>query len=179
MTPTPIELALLGFILVCALGAALLRDALAAIMAFAAYSLGISILWVLLRAPDVGLTEAAVGAGVMTIFFLLALSNTSSPDVDRLLEPIRWRTVALVGGFALLIGVTVPALPAIGDPGSAVAGGEVTQYYLANAYAETEVRNAVTAVLAAYRGFDTLGEGVVVFAAVVVTLSVLRREVVA
>jgi len=179
MTLTLLEGAVLVFVVGCALGAALLKDTLAAVMAFAAYSLGVSVLWLILQAPDVGLTEAAVGAGIMTVLFLLALSNTSSPDVDRLLEPVRWRTVALVGGVALLIGGTVPALPAIGDPGSAVAGGEVTQYYLTNAYAETEVRNAVTAVLAAYRGFDTLGEGVVVFAAVVVALSVLRREVVA
>lgn len=179
MSITLIEAALLTFALGCALGAALLEDTLAAVMAFAAYSLGVSVLWLVLQAPDVGLTEAAVGAGIMTILFLLALSNTASPDADRLFEPIRWRTVALVGGFVVLIGATVPALPAIGDPDSAVVGGEVTQYYLENAYAQTEVKNAVTAVLAAYRGFDTLGEGVVVFSAVVVTLSVLRREVVA
>ncbi|SFR44203.1 MULTISPECIES: DUF4040 domain-containing protein [Halorubrum] len=179
MPITLVEAALLTFVLGCALGAALLEDTLAAVMAFAAYSLGVSVLWLVLQAPDVGLTEAAVGAGIMTVLFLLALSNTVSPDADRLFEPIRWRTVALVGGFVLLIGATVPALPAIGDPNSPVVAGEVSQYYLANAYAETEVRNAVTAVLAAYRGFDTLGEGVVVFSAVVVTLSVLRREVVA
>jgi multicomponent Na+:H+ antiporter subunit B len=177
MTLTLLEGALLLFVVACALGTALLKDTLAAVMAFAAYSLGVSVLWLVLQAPDVGLTEAAVGAGIMTVLFLLALSNTASPDVDRLLEPIRWRTVALVAGFVLLIGVTVPALPAIGDPSSPVVGGEVTRYYLENAYAQTEVKNAVTAVLAAYRGFDTLGEGVVVFTAVVVTLSVLRREV--
>jgi multicomponent Na+:H+ antiporter subunit B len=177
MTLTLLEGALLVFVVACALGAALLKDTLAAVMAFAAYSLGVSVLWLVLQAPDVGLTEAAVGAGIMTVLFLLALSNTASPDVDRLLEPIRWRTVAFVAGFVLLIGVTVPALPAIGDPSSPVVGGEVTRYYLENAYAQTEVKNAVTAVLAAYRGFDTLGEGVVVFTAVVVTLSVLRREV--
>ena len=179
MTLTTIEGALLLFVVGCALGSALLKDTLAAVMAFAAYSLGVSVLWLILQAPDVGLTEAAVGAGIMTLLFLLALSNTSSPDANQLFEPIRWRTVALVAGFVLLIGVTVPALPAIGDPNSAVVAGEVTQYYIENAYTETEVKNAVTAVLAAYRGFDTLGVGVVVFAAVVVTLSVLRREVVA
>ena len=179
MTLTLIEAALLVFVLGCAAGAALLRDTLAAVMAFAAYSLGVSVLWLMLQAPDVGLTEAAVGAGIMTVLFLLALSNTASPDANRLLEPVRWRTVVPVAGFVLLIGATVPALPAIGDPNAAVVGGEVSQYYLENAYAETQVRNAVTAVLAAYRGFDTLGEGVVVFAAVVVTLSVLRQEVVA
>jgi multicomponent Na+:H+ antiporter subunit B len=39
------------------------------------------------------------------------------------------------------------------------------------------VNNAVTAILAAYRGFDTLGEAVVVYTAGVGMLVVLRREV--
>src|SRR6056297_3559567 len=177
MSLTLLEGALLLFVLTCALGTALLQDTLAAVIAFAAYSLGISIIWLVLQAPDVGLTEAAVGAGIMTILFLLALANTVTPDADRLLERVRWRTVAFVGAFVVVMGATVPALPTIGDPTAPVVGGEVTQYYLANAYDQTGVHNAVTAVLAAYRGFDTLGEAVVVFSAGVVALSVLRREV--
>jgi multicomponent Na+:H+ antiporter subunit B len=177
VTLTLLEGALLVFVLACALGAAMLQDTLASVMSFAAYSLGISIIWVILQAPDVGLTEAAVGAGIMTVLFLLALANTVSPDTDRLLEPVRWRSVLLVGAFVAVMGATVPALPAIGDPTAPVVGGEVTQYYLDNAYKQTDVKNAVTAVLAAYRGFDTLGEAVVVFSAGVVALSVLRREV--
>jgi len=177
MTLTLLEAALLVFVLGCALGAAMLRDTLASVMSFAAYSLGVSIIWLILQAPDVGLTEAAVGAGIMTVLFLVALANTVTPDADRLLEPVRWRTVVLVGAFVLVMAATVPALPAIGDPTAPVAGGEVTQYYLDNAYKQTDVKNAVTAVLAAYRGFDTLGEAVVVFSAGVVALSVLRREV--
>jgi len=178
MSLTLLEGALLVFVLACALGTALLKDTLAAVIAFAAYSLGISIIWLVLQAPDVGLTEAAVGAGIMTILFLLALSNTVTPDADRLLEPVRWRTVAFVGAFVLVMGATVPALPPIGvAETNPVLSGEVTQYYLGHAYKETQVKNAVTAVLAAYRGFDTLGEAVVVFSAGVVALSVLRREV--
>ena len=177
MSLTALQAALLVFVVGCALGAALLKDTMAAVIAFAAYSLGISIIWLVLQAPDVGLTEAAVGAGIMTILFLLALANTVTPDANRLFESVRWRTVAFVGAFVLVMGATVPSLPAIGDPTAPVVGGEVTQYYLANAYKETQVKNAVTAVLAAYRGFDTLGEAVVVFSAGVVALSVLRREV--
>ncbi|QIO22522.1 DUF4040 domain-containing protein [Haloarcula sp. JP-L23] len=177
MTLTVLEGTLLLFILGCALGAALLRDTLASVMSFAAYSLGVSILWLILQAPDVGLTEAAVGAGIMTVLLLVALANTVTPNADRLLESINPRTLVLVGGFVLVMGATVPALPAIGDPTAPVVGGEVTQYYLDNAYKQTDVKNAVTAVLAAYRGFDTLGEAVVVFAAGVAALTVLRREV--
>jgi len=177
MSLTLLEGSLLVFVLGCALGAALLKDTLASVMAFAAYSLGISIIWLILQAPDVGLTEAAVGAGIMTILFLIALANTVTPEVDSLLESVNLRTALLVGVFVVVMGATVPALPTIGDPNSAVAGGEVTQYYIDNAYKQTDVKNAVTAVLAAYRGFDTLGEAVVVFAAGVAALSVLRREV--
>jgi multicomponent Na+:H+ antiporter subunit B len=177
MTPTFVEIALIGFVLACAIGAAMLKDVLAAVIAFAAYSLGISIIWLILQAPDVGLTEAAVGAGIMTILFLLALANTVRPDEERLLEPVGLRTVVGVGVFVAVMAATVPALPDIGDPSAPVAGGEVTQYYIENAYDETQVKNAVTAVLAAYRGFDTLGEAVVVFVAGIAALSVLRQEV--
>jgi len=170
-----LEVATLVFVLGTALTAALLRDVLGAIIAFAAYSLGVSILWVFLQAPDVALTEAAVGAGVMTILFLLTIVRTVRPPADDLLESVGWRGVAAGGALSTLLLVTVPSLPAIGSD-SPVTTGEVTRYYLENAYDDTHVENAVTAVLAAYRGFDTLGEAVVVFAAGVAVLVVLRQE---
>jgi len=177
VTPTILEVALLGFVLACALGAALIEDVLGAILAFAAYSLGISIIWVILQAPDVGLTEAAVGAGVMTILFLLAIANTAREPTSRLFEPIGWRSVALVGAFVAVLALALPSLPAIGDPTAPVVDYRVTEHYLANSYEATGVKNAVTAVLAAYRGLDTLGEAIVVFTAAAAALVVLGREV--
>ncbi|KTG09943.1 cation:proton antiporter [Haloprofundus marisrubri] len=177
MTFTPLEAVTLVFVLGCALTAALLRDVLAAIIASAAYSLGIAILWIVLQAPDVALTEAAVGAGVMTLLLLLTIAKTVRPENENEFERPNLRSLVVVVAFAGVLLATVPALPAIGAADSPVAGGEVTQYYLENAYEETEVSNAVTAVLAAYRGFDTLGEAVVVFTAGVAVLLVLRREV--
>ena len=191
---TLIEAVLLAFVLGCALGAAVLKDVLASVIAFAAYSLGVSIIWLVLQAPDVGLTEASVGAGIMTILFLLALANTVRPSHEAFFESIRLRTVVGVGLFVGVMLLTVPALPAIGseapvstgaplesaeNPDAWTEGESPTPYYIGNAYEETGVHNAVTAVLAAYRGFDTLGEAVVVFAAGAVALGVLRREVVA
>jgi multicomponent Na+:H+ antiporter subunit B len=70
----------------------------------------------------------------------------------------------------------LPALPGVGDPNAPVIDYRVTEYYLANAYDETGVKNAVTAVLAAYRGLDTLGEAIVVFTAAVAALVVFGRE---
>lgn len=174
---SPIEFALLAFVLTCGLVTAVLRDVLGSIIAFAAYSLGIAVIWVVLRAPDVGLTEAAVGAGVTTVLFLLTISKTVRPSGERLFErldlPALGVAVALVG----ILATTLGALPPVGGAETPVAASEVTAYYLENAYKEAGVKNAVTAVLAAYRGFDTLGEAVVVYAAGVGILVVLQKEV--
>ena len=64
-----LELALVAFVLSTAVATALLRDLLASIVVFAAFSLGVSIIWVILQAPDVALTEAAVGAGMRCIAY--------------------------------------------------------------------------------------------------------------
>ncbi|WP_129115173.1 DUF4040 domain-containing protein [Halegenticoccus tardaugens] len=176
MTLTLLEAGILTFVIGCALTAAVLRDVLGVVIASAAYSLGIAVLWVLLRAPDVALTEAAVGAGVTTVLFLLTIAKTVRPSDERRLELPSPRSAVVVLTFVGVLAMTIPALPAVGSPDGAVVDSPVTQYYLENAYEQTEVKNVVTAVLAAYRGFDTLGEAVVVFSAGIAALLVLKRE---
>ena len=51
----------------------LLKNFLAALAAFSVVSLGLSALFVFLRAPDVAMTEAAIGAGLSSLLFALAL----------------------------------------------------------------------------------------------------------
>jgi multicomponent Na+:H+ antiporter subunit B len=174
---TPFELALLALVVGAAVATATLRSVLSSVVAFGAYSLGIAIIWVFLRAPDVGLTEAAVGAGIMTVLFLLTIVKTEHPDVERTFERIDLQAAGVALALVLVLSTTLVALPVVGDANSAVASDDVTEYYLANAYEETEVKNAVTAVLAAYRGFDTMGEAAVVYSAGVGLLVVLNREV--
>jgi multicomponent Na+:H+ antiporter subunit B len=177
MTPW-LELLVLAFVVSTALATAFLRDVLATVVVFGAYSLGMAMLWVLLRAPDVGLTEAAVGAGVMTPLFLLAIVKTRGPESDAVFAHVDPVALGVVAVLAVGLLFTVPALPAVGDP-AAPATTHVAPYYLENAAAETGMTNVVTAILVGYRGFDTLGEVTVVFAAAVAVLAVLRREVLA
>lgn len=172
-----IAIALVALLIATALATALLRDVLAAIVAFSAYSLAIAIVWVVLRAPDVGLTEAAVGAGVVTVLFLLAIEGTVRPDTDRTLDRIDWPALGVALALVAVLAPTVLALPPVGAADSPVAAGDVTTHYLDNAYDDTGVENVVTAVLAGYRGFDTLGEVTVVFTAGLGLLVVLEREV--
>ena len=168
--------AVLVFMVGTAVATAALRGIVASIIAFAGYSFGVAVLWALLRAPDVALTEAAVGAGVTTVLFLLTIARTNVGTTDLRFEGVSARSLLAAAAVVVTVGATVPALPAVGDPSAPIVGGEVSQYYLENSYEETGVQNAVTAVLAAYRGFDTLGEATVVFAAGVAMLLVLGRE---
>ena len=67
---------LLIFMVLCAVTVARTRDLLASVIIFAAYSLIMAILWQLLAAPDVAITEAALGAGVTTLLLVAAISKT-------------------------------------------------------------------------------------------------------
>lgn len=53
----------------------LIKNLLGAVIVFAVYSLIMAILWQQLNAPDLAITEAAVGAGVTTLLFVLTLQR--------------------------------------------------------------------------------------------------------
>lgn len=52
-----------------------IKSLLGAIIVFMVYSLIMTILWQQLNAPDLAITEAAVGAGITTILFILTLKR--------------------------------------------------------------------------------------------------------
>ncbi len=70
---TALEILLLLFLVFCALAAVLTRHLVASVIIFMSYSSVMAILWLLLESPDLAITEAAVGAGVTSLLFFLAL----------------------------------------------------------------------------------------------------------
>ena len=66
-------------------------------------------------------------------------------------------------------------LPEWGDPASPASASPVSSHFIAETGVDTEVPNMVTAVLADYRGFDTMFETVVIFIAGVAILAILKR----
>ena len=66
---------LLLFIIACAVSVALTKDLLSAVIIFMAQGLALSVVWMMLRAPDLAITEAAVGAGVSSILMFAALKK--------------------------------------------------------------------------------------------------------
>ena len=71
------DIVLLLLLIGCALAVVRLKDLLAAAIVFSSYSLLMCLLWLHRGAPDVAMTEAAVGAGVTTVLFLVAIARTT------------------------------------------------------------------------------------------------------
>ena len=69
---------LLGFLVVCAVSVSFSKNLLNSILIFMSYSLIMSIIWILLESPDLAITEAAVGAGVTTVLFLVTLKKINA-----------------------------------------------------------------------------------------------------
>jgi energy-converting hydrogenase B subunit D len=74
---TAFDIMLLLFLIATALAVARARDLLAAAIVFSSYSLVMCLLWQHRGAPDVAMTEAAVGAGITTVLFLVAIGRTT------------------------------------------------------------------------------------------------------
>ena len=77
----------------------------------------------------------------------------------------------IVGGFLFY---STGSFPKWGDP-SQPASIHVSPRYIEKTLSETGVPNAVTSVLADYRGYDTMFETSVIFTAAVAVMMLLRR----
>jgi multicomponent Na+:H+ antiporter subunit B len=157
-----LDFALFSVLAVTAVGIVVLRHLFAVVMLGGVFSLITSGLFVVMDAPDVAFTEAAVGAGVVTVLLLGAIALTTrreKPATEGVAIPL---AVCIITGVVLIYGTL--DLPHFGAPDAPVHV-HVAPDYLIHREPEVDVPNVVNAVLASYRGFDTLGEVVVVFAA--------------
>ena len=162
--PTMIlDLALMAMLVVVAFAIVRLRSLFAIVMLQGVYSLVCAAWFVSLDAVDVAFTEAAVGAGVSTVLMLAAMllaDRQSEPvPLSKQIAPI---IVVIVAGLAMFY--AIGDMPAYGDANSPANSGPGIDY-IERTTDEIHIPNVVTAVLASYRGYDTFGEAVVIFAA--------------
>jgi multicomponent Na+:H+ antiporter subunit B len=165
--------ALLVMMAAAAIAIAVQRNLFAVVILSGIYSFLMATVLVALDAVDVAMTEAAVGAGISTVLLLSALYLGRAEEMKPLHKPLLPLLVAIVTGGALVYGTL--DLPAFSDPQAAIHV-HVAPRYIQSAYTETGVENIVTAVLASYRGYDTLGETTVVFTAGIGVIALLRRR---
>ena len=80
---TIFRILLLTGLLVCAIATACTKKPMQAVIIYMAYSVIMSVVWILLVSPDLAITEAAVGAGVTSILFFLTLRQLNLIDRDQ------------------------------------------------------------------------------------------------
>lgn len=147
-----------------------MRDLFAVVMVFGIYSLVSASLFVVLDAPDVAFTEAAVGAGIATVLMLATLTlveRREKPPAHRPWLPLA--VVVVTGAFLVYGTLDIPPLGAADNP----AQQHVAPYYIERSGKEIGIPNMVTSVLASYRGIDTLGEVAVIFTGGIGVLTLL------
>jgi multisubunit Na+/H+ antiporter MnhB subunit len=167
----PVFLGLMLFLILGSIFALEVRNLLSAVIAVGVVGLGLAILFLLLGAPDIAITQVVVEVIVVTVLIRIA-GKTESVSTGR-----RRDVAAALGGIVLVLAlialvVTVfAALPTFGEPKMTVS-----QHYLESGPEDTGATNIVTAVLLDFRGFDTLGEATVILTAVLGVLVVLRQR---
>jgi multicomponent Na+:H+ antiporter subunit B len=137
------------------------------------YSFLMATVLVAMDAVDVAMTEASVGAGISTVLFLGALYLCKSEEARPLHKPWLPLLLSTAVGAVLIYGTL--GLPEFSDPAAPIHT-HVVPRYLNEIKQEVDVPNVVTAVLASYRGYDTLGETTVVFTAGAGVVALLRRR---
>ena len=165
---------MLVFLTAVALALARWRHLFPVAMLTGLFSLLSASLFTVLSAPDVALTEAAVGAGITTVLFLATFGLTRARE--KPVEPSRrliGLAVTVITG-AILIYASLD-MPHFGSPDTPVQQHPLRDKYLVDSQHEIHIPNTVTAVLGSYRGYDTLGEVAVVFTAGMGALMLLGR----
>lgn len=153
---------LLTMLVITAIGIVRAHNLFVSVMLTGIFSLQMASVFFILDAADVALTEAAVGAGIATVLLLGALALTD--DRERVRKRGLLLPLAVVSAVALLIIHATFDMPRLGDP-EAPVHTHVAPWYLEETPRLIGVPNVVTAVLASFRGYDTLGELFVIFTA--------------
>ena len=157
-----LDIGLAALVLALAVWTIFAREVFAAAVGYVAYGLLLSIVWVRLFAVDVALTEAVIGSGVTGVLLIGAAARLrearEAEAAEHPSEPQRFWAMVLCALVTLALAAVVLLLP---DPAPTLAP-QASQHL-----AETGLGNPVTAVLIAYRAFDTMLEKVVLVLAVV------------
>ncbi|HUU70497.1 MAG TPA: hydrogen gas-evolving membrane-bound hydrogenase subunit E [Planctomycetota bacterium] len=163
---------LLAFMIIGSIIAIETRDLLSSVISVGAVGMGLSVVFLLLGAPDLAIVQVAVEVLSLIMLLRVIVIREDVTVAHRFRhEDVFATSSALVffGIFLVFAWMTFQKLPAFGQPLLAVSGN-----YLAHGLSDVNSPNIVTAILLDYRAYDTLGEATVIFTAIIGALAILR-----
>ena len=161
---------LLIFMIIGAIVAIEVKDLLSSVIAVGAVGLGLSITFLMLKAPDVAITQLVVEILILIILIQATLKKDLPFSTSG-----RWFlntviAVIFIVTFLVISYVAFKDLPEFGHPVMRVGAT-----YLKDGLMQSGAANLVASVILDYRAFDTLGEATILFTAVIGVLAVVRR----
>jgi multicomponent Na+:H+ antiporter subunit B len=165
------DLLIFALLIAAAIVAVRVRQLVATVAVLAIYSLLVALLFANMGAIDVAYVEAVLGSALSGVLLLITTLVTGNVRTRRS-RKAEWVAIPAV---LALVGMMLWATADLPDRGAADSPGAigVAAEYLERSLEDTETPNVVTAILADYRSFDTLGEAVVVFTAALAVALVL------
>ncbi|NQT95332.1 MAG: DUF4040 domain-containing protein [Candidatus Omnitrophica bacterium] len=161
---------LLIFMIIGAIIAIQVKDLLSSVVAVGAVGLGLSIVFLILKAPDVAITQLVVEILALIILIRATLKKDLpfSPTGRWFLNTLI--AIVFVGTFLTVACKAITDLPQFGYPAMRVA-----KIYLEKGLPMTGATNLVSSVILDFRAYDTLGEATVLFTAVIGVLTLVRK----
>lgn len=161
---------LLLFMVFGAIVAVEIEDLLSSVIAVGAVGLGLSLAFLILKAPDLAITQLVVEI-LCLIILIRATINKDLP----LIRDGRWlfntaATLLFIAFFLIFAYFALKELPNFGQPTMRVA-----KEYIEQGLQKTGATNLVASIILDFRGYDTLGEATILFTAVMGVLVVIRR----
>ncbi len=161
---------LLSFMILAAIVAVEVEDLLSSVIAVGAVGLGLSMAFLILKAPDLAITQL-----VVEILCLIILIRATIKKDLPLIRDGRWffntaSTLLFIAFFLAFAYFALKELPNFGAPVMRVA-----KEYIENGLRKTGATNIVASIILDFRGYDTLGEATILFTAVMGVLAVMRK----
>lgn len=161
---------MLIFMIVGAIIAIEMKDMLSSVVAVGAVGLALAIVFLILKAPDLAITQLVVEILCVIILIRATLKKDLAFSTSG-----RWFlntiiTIGFITAFLMVAKKALVELPEFGYPAMKVAST-----YIKEGLAKTGATNLVSSVILDYRAYDTLGEATILFTAVVGVLAVVRR----
>ena len=166
----PIHVPLVAIIIGCALGAALIKRRIAAVLLLGTVGFAMAGLYEAQGAPDLALTQFAIET-LGTVLFVLVLRFLPSRFVDlapAVVRPLRLAVAVLVGTCVFVFAIVASGAR------SDVERASVSEEMVERAKPDGEGRNVVNVILVDFRGVDTMGEITVLVVAAVGAVSLAR-----
>jgi len=162
---------LLLFMIIAAIVAVEINDLLSSIIAVGAVGLGVSIAFLMLKAPDLAITQLVVEILCVIILIRATLKRDLSTVIKGKSILSLAAVLLFIALFLIFAARGLRDLPEFGKPLM-----RVSKTYIDEGSEKTGAVNIVAAIILDYRAYDTLGEATILFTAVLGVLAIMRHK---